>query len=97
MKQNFFKKFFYNLKHLWPGGLGLVHFIYSHKFSTCYLIFYRNGFTKIEIQSPDQRWSLIEIFICSQTIQINKIKFKSVIFFFAKFFLFIVIFEKILF
>ena len=29
-------------------GLDLVHFIYSHKFSACYLIFYRNGFTQIE-------------------------------------------------
>ena len=40
--------FFYNYKHLWLDRLALVHFIYSHKFSTCYFIFYRNGVTQIE-------------------------------------------------
>ena len=28
--------------------LDSMNFIYAHKFSACYLIFYRNGFTQIE-------------------------------------------------
>ena len=38
----------HNYKHLWPDTLDLVHLIYSHKFSTYYFIFYRNGVTEIE-------------------------------------------------
>ena len=43
-----YKHFFLNYEHLLPDRLALMHFIYSHKFSTCYLIFYRNGVKKIK-------------------------------------------------
>ena len=50
MKKTFFdkKKNIYNRKHLWSDRLVLVHFIESHKLSTCYHIFYKNGVAQIE-------------------------------------------------
>ena len=44
----FQRNFFHNYNQFLPDRLLLVHFIYSHKFSTCCLILYTNGVTQIK-------------------------------------------------
>ena len=49
IKLVFFKEMFKNnYKKLRLYRLASVYFIHSHKFSTFYLIFYKNGVTQIE-------------------------------------------------
>ena len=46
-KINIFKEIFFIIINNYDQT-DLVYFIYSHKFLTCYLIFYRNGVIQIE-------------------------------------------------